>query len=235
MAWIQFRASVDLLIVMECGDEEPWYEELAEWKCPKVYWEFDTALHLRRSRAFVWKLRPDVVCLANSKYLDAGWETDRVEHLPYAADPDLFPYYDGPREGAAIFGSPFPERQQFADAVGVSLVSGLYREEYVRALQRVKVSVHHHASGGNGLLVMRIFETLATGTLLLTEDDDALAEVGLDYEVQYYDSVEDCKELVDMYMGKEETRDAHARFAHEHVMAHHTYRHRAERILEVMR
>jgi hypothetical protein len=155
---------VDLLVMLECNDADPQYLELAGLRCPKVYWEFDTEMHWPLTVGLLHHFNFNAVFFANP---DAVLRVPNSVYLPYAADDDLFTAGDAVRSGAACLGSPFPERVEFCKQAGVELITGLYRERYVEALQKLAVHVHYHNSGGGSLLVMRVFETLACGALLV--------------------------------------------------------------------
>lgn len=227
------KTPIDLALCMECGDEEPQHAELGVVGARRAYWDFDTALHEGGTVELVFRLNPHRVFLANPRYVEAG--RFGAHYLPYAADPELCPRGTGPRRGIAILGSPFRERLEFCEQTGIGLEAGLFRESYARKLASLQVHVHHHASGGNGLLVMRVWETLACGTCLLTEDDPSLLrhfEPGR-HLVTYRDAA-DCRDKAKWLLADDEARERIAAAGHAEVMAHHTYRHRAEEILRVM-
>lgn len=229
---------VDLLLRMECGDEETQYPELARLDCSKVYWTFDVARYPAREGAIADHLRPDLVLCGNARYAPPRAKTFngfKVRYLPYAVDPDHFhpctcPH---PRHGAAIVGTPFPERAAFAGAAGLSLVRSVNHEDYARLLRGLKVHVHYHASGGQGLLVMRPWETMGSGTLLLTEEDETHA-LHPDIPWLTYKDAADCGQQVQGYLEHEHLQRNLAAAQHRAVMANHTYLHRAQAILDML-
>jgi len=232
----------DLLLRMECGDEEAQYPELAELpkECRKVYWTFDVARYPEREVAIAAELAPDLVLCGNPRYRGffspvrtAVGGIPHVEYLPYAVDPDLFHPGTVERMGCAMIGSPFPEREEFAKAAGVQLHHGLRHDAYAALLRRLKIHVHHHASGGQGLLVMRPFETMGSGTLLLTEEDETHA-LHPDIPWVTYRDADDCRSLVQHFLEWPVPLRQKSAEQHAAVMAAHTYRHRAEAILEMI-
>jgi hypothetical protein len=222
----------DLVVYLEMNDGDPHYAEPLEMDCPKVYWEFDTSMHRDWSAGWCNSSKWCAVYLANPAEIHGALE--HAEYLPYAVDDELYPAGPGwaDRTGAACIGHPFPERVEFCHAAGVELRSGIYREDYVAALRGLVVSVHHHDSGGEGLLVGRIWETLGAGACLMaprTETMDMHFKPGVHY--MPYTDAEDCRER----LGKLSERPAQVRAVaadgHQEVMRRHTYLARAQTIL----
>lgn len=221
----------DLLIYLECNDEDPQYYHLCEWGCPKVYWEFDTATHLEWSKQ--WASAFDHVFLANRQLLD---HFPRARWLPYACDEVLFhPASEDVRGHAAMLGSPFGPRVDFCRAAGIKLITGVFGAEYAEAVRRLKVHVHHHASGGAGLIVARPWETLASGTCLVAQDD---GELGRLFEhakhLFLYRTPEECRDTVRWLLANDEMRRRVGNAGRDEVLAHHTYVHRVREILETV-
>ena len=87
-----------------------------------------------------------------------------------------------------------------------------------------------------GAVNQRLFDVPACGGFLLTdrrEQLEDLLEPGR--EVAVYDTPEDVPALVDRYLADPETRRAMTRAARKRILAQHTYRHRLESLLSVMR
>jgi len=222
---------VDLLIYLECNDNDPQYTYLKDVARRSVYWEFDTAMHRDFSRHFVEDMGFDRVYTANRKIAQSdGFE--RWSYLPYAADVEKFKPRNGKNRDAALIGSRFPNREQFAATANIPIISGIYGEDYARQLARLKVSVHYYASGGDGLIVARPFETMACGVCLLSERDPALeAEFvpGNDY-VAYADA-DDCKKHLQKLLNDADHREWIAGNGYDIITTRHTYLHRMRKIL----
>jgi len=214
--------SPDLLVRMECGDGEEQYPELGALDCPKVYWTFDIDRYPQREAAIIDQLGADPVCCANPNHVKTDWH-----YLPYAADPDLFYPGKTPGHGAAIIGTPFEQRADFARRAGVDLVSGVYHAAYARRLRGLAVHVHHYASGGGGLLVMRPWETMASGVLLITEADKT-HELHRDIPWLTYRDADHCRQLIAADHGDLCARQYAA------VMDGNTYIDRARAILDIV-
>ena len=229
----------DLIVFMECGDGDPQYLDLRQkWPgVPLFMWLFDTAINLEQHRHLVHELHPDHLFLANPDMLHhfAG-----SKYLPYAADETRFRPTTGPKRGAAIIGTPLPERVEFARRVGVDVIQTQTGQEYADAVARLRVHVHHTNSGGDGLLVMRYWETLCCGTVLLCPDS---ASVRRHFEpnkhLLTYDNENDAGTKLKVCLSRLTRTEAFspirvANAGRAHVLAHHTYRHRAQEILEAM-
>jgi spore maturation protein CgeB len=214
--------------MLECNDADPQYLELAGLRCPKVYWEFDTEMHWPLTAAMLQHFQFNCVFLANP---DAVSRVPGSVYLPYAADDDLFTPGDAVRSGAACLGSPFPERVEFCKQAGVELITGLYRERYVDALQKLTAHVHYHNSGGGSLLVMRVFETIACRTLLIAPQDLEQQIRGLGLSAWYYDSPAKCLHRLGKSIGDPLWAEVPYP-ANDEVLDQHTYVARAQRILQ---
>jgi len=226
----------EIIVYLECSDGDNQYPELLDSDCPRVYWEFDTTMHRAWSErwcgegwAAVWLANPAEIhgALAHAKY------------LPYGIDDEFFSAGSRwmERNGAACIGHPFPERVQFCEAAGVELRTGIYREDYVEALQKLAISVHHHDSGGPGLLVGRIWESLGAGACLMaprTETMDMHFRPGVHY-LPYTDAA-DCRYKLHKICERPMQARTVAADGHQEAMRSHTYLARARAILaEVQR
>jgi spore maturation protein CgeB len=217
----------DVLIFLECNDGDPQYLSLIDLPCCKVFWDFDTEMHLEAS--LFLSHRFDFVFLANPAYLV---EFNRSQYLPYAFDHLWMKSDEKPKKGAAVIGSPFSARMNFARTIDADMVSGIYRQQYLDVIKQLKVNVHNLASGGRELLVMRIFETMGLGTTLLTEFSKTLERHFVDGEdLITYQDAKDCKAKLDLLLGDDYYCDKIAKQGQAKVLAHHTYVNRAKIIL----
>ena len=223
--------NVDLLIYLECNDDEPQYYELSSLKCPKVYWEFDSAMHPDFMRSMQNVFEFDYVFCANKKYAK---EYDAY-YLPYAVDVDKFkPYPVQLKRGTALVGTAFKKRIEFCEQVGIPIITNTRFESYSLAVRRLKSHLHYYSSGGEDLLVCRIFETLGSATLLLAKRSDVLLDLFEENKhMLCYDSVDECVEKIEWINGSNEWR-AIAQSGYEEVIAKHTYLHRAKEILSAV-
>jgi len=222
----------ELIIFMECGDGDQQYIEFATRTCPMAMWLFDTGRdekYQEHHRLLVDHLKPEHLFMANPDMIPSF---PGSKYLPYAADETRFKPVAtmGEKSGTAIIGNHFPERDEFARRVGVEVIQTETGQEYADAVAGLQVHVHHTNSGGSGLLVMRYWETLCCGTVLLCPDDAAVRrhfEPGV-HLVTYPDAEVAAQLVSAMQCGNWAIADV----GRAHVLAHHTYRHRAQEILD---
>ena len=216
----------DLLVWTECNDGDPQYAELLTLPCHKVIWDFDTSMH----EEFSYWLWPkfDKVYVANPNY------RRDATYLPYGVDETLF--FPGKKvNSAAIVGTPFKERVEFAAKAGVELIQGLYGEEYAAFIRSLKIHVHHHDSGGEGLLVSRVWETMASGVVLVTHDNLSIRRhFTHNVNVVLYDTPWDCARRIDELLRDDVKRNNISQNGYGEVMRRHTWTARARRIIADM-
>ncbi len=109
-------------------------------------------------------------------------------------------------------------------------------EEMFRVLSAAKISINAHGDfmryGGN----MRLFEAAAVGAFQLVDNRPGVHEWFTDGEhLVTYNSPADLREKVQYYLAHPEARQAIANAAREHVLAHHTYDHRMEAAMALMK
>jgi spore maturation protein CgeB len=217
---------VDLILWLECNDLDEQYIEILDLPCRRVIWEFDTSMHEDYSRA-LWK-NFDHVFVANPRYA-----VDGARYLPYAIDPDRF--HPGPQiRDVAIVGTPFKERVEFARAIDVPVVSDIYGDEYAAFIRSLRIHVHHHDSGGDGLIVCRIWETLASGVCLLTQDTPSIRRHFGEEHVALYHDVYDCRVRIAELLHDEDRRCRIREQGREEILAKHTWEVRVKELLEVI-
>lgn len=80
---------------------------------------------------------------------------------------------------------------------------------------------------------MRVFEALASGSCLLTDHIPGMKEIGLIKDVHYYgyNSLDEITPFVHGLLANEEAREEIAKEGQEIALAHHTYKHRAQDII----
>lgn len=218
---------VDLVVYLECNDADEQYPALLGLSCPRVYWEFDTAMHREWSAEWIRQNYWTAVYMANPNEI-----IDDAVYLPYAVDDEFYTAGNFERRGVACIGHPFPERVEFCRCADVELISGVYREDYVTALQKLQVSVHHHDSGGDGLLVGRIWESIGAGACLLAPASPSLyRHFVAGNHLATYETVEEAQYLTHKMVERPEQTAATARRGYELVMREHTYVNRAQTIL----
>ena len=105
-----------------------------------------------------------------------------------------------------------------------------------QVLQRSRITLNSHIDlAGQEAGNMRLFEATGVGTFLLTDFKDNLHTLFKpDSEVAVWRSVDDCLTAISRYLGDDHCRDEIARAGQARTFAHHTYRHRAIEILNLV-
>lgn len=109
------------------------------------------------------------------------------------------------------------------------------REMY-NVLRRSKITLNSHINASRGMAGnMRLYEATGVGTFLLTDNLPnlpSLFEPGA--QVGVYDSVSDCLKKIAHYLDNEAEREAIARAGQQQTLTHHTYRHRAKDLIDLI-
>ena len=206
---------------------------------PKAAYFIDTHLHLENhinvARQF------DVVFLAQREYIPAFKERGiaNVHWLPLGCDPEIH----GKRETAKLYDIGFAGSITHNHQRRAALLEKLQRRFNVK-IERVfleEMAELYSASKivfNNAIrndLNMRVFEALCSGSLLLTDNAEGLADFFEDrrHLVVYNDA--DIEDLAAYYLAHDEEREAIAKAGRAAVLKEHTYAHRAERIIALLR
>lgn len=211
--------------------------EFAETHRPIAWWAIDTHLggpeylRLAQSADYVFTAQRNGADVFRGQGVAATW-------LPLAADPGIHEPFDLPMQFDVSFVGHENGglRNRLLERLRQEFPSHFIGRAYFESLSRV-----YSASRTvfNCSIVddinMRVFEALACGSLLITNDltDNGLAELLRDGEhlVTYRDE----PELVDRLhwlLAHDDERQRIARAGHEEVLTRHTYRHRLLQLLE---
>jgi 2-polyprenyl-3-methyl-5-hydroxy-6-metoxy-1,4-benzoquinol methylase len=206
---------------------------------PCAWWAIDTHLNfpwcLEKARGF------DLVFAAQrngAERLEAeGVRTARW--LPLACDPGVHGKVDAEKaHDVAFVGNVFPGpradllkeiRRRFARA----FVGNAYFEEMARVYSASRVVFNRSIRDD---VNMRVFEALASGSLLVTNDLAANGQAELFRDGVHLATYSDAEELFDKlayYLRHEPLRERVAAAGRVEVLAKHTYRHRMETVLEL--
>jgi GT2 family glycosyltransferase/tetratricopeptide (TPR) repeat protein/2-polyprenyl-3-methyl-5-hydroxy-6-metoxy-1,4-benzoquinol methylase len=223
----------DLYVFIDDGMDYPLPNDLH----PSVWWAIDTHMDLPRclrraqGRDLVFAAQRDGTEALRQSGVAAQW-------LPLACDPEIHAKHDVAKQFDVCF-------------VG-NLVRGP-REELVRLLQRhfpnhfvgqryfQEMAQTYSASRivfNRSVLNdinMRVFEALASGSLLLTNDLRANGQGELVRDGMHLATYGDADDLLDKaryYLSRESVRERVAAAGRQEALARHTYRHRMEKILE---
>ncbi|QDU09835.1 glycosyltransferase [Gimesia aquarii] len=229
-------ASFDLVLHIDDGLRY----RLPTFKCRSAYWAIDTHLDfdwaLQRSQLF------DFVFTAQRDGADqlqqAGIEN--AQWLPLACDPEIH----GRKKVAAQYdlsfvGNSFPgERDKLLKLLSEKYPHSYFGQADYREMSTIYsgAKIVFNRSLKNDIN-MRVFETIASGALLITND---LSENGLStlfqnkkHLVTYRDADELIK-VIDHYLKHAEERKHIASAGYTEVLAHHTYRNRMQEILNTV-
>ena len=213
---------------------------------PCAWWAIDSHLHTSYDRHFFLARRYDHVFVAQkhhvSRYQDWAWVPS--SWLPLAADPDVFrpvpcePSFDVGFVGSLLAGLHDARRGLVGRLLErfewVLVARGAFREEAARELSRCRLvfnrSLHEDVN-------MRVFEGMACGRPLLTDrlpSKCGLEEVARDGETAFLYDDATLEETVRGLLSEPPLLERVAQAGRAHVVAAHTYKHRAAEILRVM-
>jgi 2-polyprenyl-3-methyl-5-hydroxy-6-metoxy-1,4-benzoquinol methylase len=226
----------DLYLFVDDGTEYP----IPEMLRPSAFWAIDTHLDFQgtlaksRQHDFVFAAQKD----GADRLRAAGIASARW--LPLACDPAIHRPHPMPKEHDLCFignilPGPREELLRLLRARHPSLyVAQLYFDEMARAYSASKIVFNRSVRND---VNMRVFEALACGSLLVTNDlhengQNELFEPGV-HLVTYTDT-DDLFEKIDFHLANDEARERIAARGRAEVIARHTYRHRMEALLAVV-
>ncbi len=204
---------------------------------PCAWWAIDTHLN------------PDW-CVEKARHSDLAFAAQRdgadllraagVESaiwLPLACDPEIHSKHDLPKQfDVAFVGNLFPgPRAELLELIRRTYPSTFAGNAFFEDMARTYSSARtvFNRSIRNDIN-MRVFEALACGSLLVTNDlaDNGQAELFEDgLHLATYREPEELLEKLDFYLRREETRERIAAAGRAEAIEKHTYRHRIERLL----
>jgi hypothetical protein len=243
--WLTEDEPFDLVLFMECNDDDPQYEEIKYFQARKTAcWLFDTSYYPDHCEGMVRWFNFDHLFLANPisirRYNSVGF--NNVTYLPYACDPDLHERRvrdDTPRN-LGLIGSIRSDRIDLRDALSekgieLELVGDVFREEYIDALADTKIVINQNPEAGRGLLNMRWFEAPAAGALVFGEQSDLDANKDvLNGWALGHSSISSMANFAERLLRSPTELAITRREVQNYVLAWHTYRNRCKTILETM-
>ncbi|MFQ5730916.1 MAG: glycosyltransferase [Planctomycetaceae bacterium] len=227
------RDDFDLFVNVDDGLDYRWPTALR----PSIFWAIDTHLAFERTLAragdfdLVFAAQKDGAESLCQAGIDATW-------LPLACDPAVHNRHDVPKQHDVCF---------------IGNVIGTERERLVRLLQhrfpetlvdRRYFEAMAHAYSASRMvfnrsltndLNMRVFEALACGSLLVTNNlaDNGQADLFQDgVHLAAYRSDEELLDKVAWYLAHEDARETIAAAGRAEALSKHTYRHRMQHMLQ---
>lgn len=205
---------------------------------PSAWWAIDTHLDFDwyRTKApdfdFVFTAQRDGAELLRRE----GIETARW--LPLACNPELHRKQDLDKlYDVSFVGNLFPgPRSELIGRLKECFPAMFVGQEYGEAMARVysqSRTVFNRSIRND--LNMRVFEALACGSLLVTNDLEGNGQEELFHAGEHlvvYRDAEDLVEQIRWHLAHEEERERIAAAGRQLVLTQHTYRHRMERILD---
>jgi GT2 family glycosyltransferase/tetratricopeptide (TPR) repeat protein/SAM-dependent methyltransferase len=223
----------DLFVRVDDGLDTPIPRALR----PLVWWAIDTHLDFDRclAQAAAADLtfaaqRPGAAALARAGVANARW-------LPLACDPAVHRRHDVPKAHDVCFVGNVPPGPR-ADLLGLicrrcpgHFVGQAYFDDMARAYSAARIVFNRSVRDD---LNMRVFEALACGSLLLTNDLPDSGQADLFRDGVHLATYRDPDELLDklaFYLARPEPRSRVEEAGRQAVTERHTYRHRMETIL----
>ncbi len=231
------------LIVAISDFGRPLNPQMRQFSCPKVYLSIDT---WQSPRDYFDARLYDFVFVAQREYVPRLRATGsrNVYWLPLGCNPAV--HYPARVAktcdiafAGALVGGVHEERRRLITALQrrftVRSHQRVYGEALCRACCRGRFVFNHSAVSD---LNMRVFETLAMKSVLLTNRDSArngLFDLFQDgNHLLVYDNEDHLVSLVERYLDDETERERIARAGYDEVMAKHTYAHRVQTMLSIV-
>ncbi len=209
---------------------------LSESRVPVIGYLIDTHFHL--DQHLEWAPAFDRIYLAQKAYVDAFRSRGHdASWLPLACDPEI--HVPGSREvefDVGFIGSLVePRRVKMIEALMGHFrvyVDRVFLEEMASCFSRAEITWN---SAANSDLNMRVFEALAAGCFLLTENLPEQAGLQDLFEDGTHLALYEESSLIERvrhYLARPEERRRIAERGRAWVLAHHTYDHRVEQMLQ---
>jgi len=230
----------ELYLRIDHGD---YTHDLPDRLRPRAFYVVDA--HLQKSWRSIQRqaARYDIVFCAQRRAAEA---LRRAFWVPMACDPDLH----GRQPAAVRYDLAFvgndggvPRKfylQALRERLPRSFIGRAPHTEMATIYSQAKIGFHYIecTSPLKDHVSMRVYEVLAAGTMLLANalDAGAFEAVGLRdrQELVVYRSPQELVDLLAYYLGHAEERERIARAGQTCVMAQHTYRHRVERMVDIL-
>jgi glycosyltransferase involved in cell wall biosynthesis len=160
---------------------------------------------------------------------------DKIGVMTGGFDADLFKPMNLPRENDLLFiGTMSDRREKVANELirsgyNVTIKKRLYGEDYVREMNRAKLIINVHMTE-NLDCETRLYESMATGTPILTEklsDECEIFDIDQDKGMKVFDDVDHLKRLIDFYLENGEERERLGMLGYDEAINKHTWSHRA--------
>lgn len=204
----------------------------------RAFWAIDTHIDFE---AAMWKAEAANIVFAAQKNGAEGLVSHGVDArwLPLACDPELHGRRDVPeRFDVAFVGNVFPGPRNdllrlIRDRYPRTFVGQRYFEEMAETYSSARVVFNRSVADD---VNMRVFEGLASRSLLLTNDLSVNGQSELFQDgvhLATYGDADDLLEKLAWYLKHDEVRRRIARCGYEKAVSRHTYRHRMAELLRI--
>jgi hypothetical protein len=230
------RAGFDLYLNVDDGLRDRFPGDLR----PSAFWAIDTHLDFEWYRAKAGDFDLVLAAQRDGARRLQGQGIPSARWLPLACDPDVHRKHDVPKRydvcfvGNLLPGARTEAVRHLQKHFAGMFVGRCYLDEMAETYSASRIVLNRSVLGD---VNMRVFEALACGSLLVTNDlaDNGQAELfrAGEHLVTYRD-LDDLVEKVAYYLEHEDEGERIAAAGREAVLAAHTYRHRMETILRTV-
>ncbi|WP_245583163.1 CgeB family protein [Paenibacillus daejeonensis] len=214
---------------------------------PKYYWITHGWNRLERNQAICSRYQPDYILVAQTKDLQKAF-SEPVLFFPFALDEERFNCdvpLDTRNMDIGFVGSRVPKyvtrnhdlitlHEKFSQHYRLSLFSDQSGRAMAEIYNHSKI-VYNHSPRELSHFNMRLFEGMGCGALVLTNDNPGQQEVFRDgHHYVIFDSQKDLLEKAEYYLTHLDQAQKIATQGRDYVLAHHTYKHRARQLLQMI-
>ena len=250
----------DLVVVTEMNDGYPGYALLFDYLnlkgTPRLYWDFDVSYHPDTSYEWASAISYDGYLVGNRYFCGPdgfGRFRKPVLHLPYACSPQIHRKMPEIKKNYILgfIGSMTAERVELievakknaANRAWIDAAEGVFGDDLVRKTNEYYVMFHNNQDACKGLVPGRPWETAGCGTTLLMDRisyDDFIEFLPERFhqDVFVYDNESYIRAWLNRYAmwdRRETSLEVAGESLMHYVHENHSYKNRAERIIEWVR
>jgi hypothetical protein len=222
------------VVVIENYHSE-WIPDMTGITRLKLFWSIDSHIALRRHQQFIKNHRIDITLNSTAAYVRHF--PKKCYWFPNAYDDTLVKPLNTPKLYNIGFCGNVVNRgkwiKQLRSTFKMKTDVMVIGDAMVRAVNSYKIHWNRNYSTD---INYRTFETLGCRTVLLTNNTDRLKDLfALNKHLVIYKDCADCCNKIQWLLGDERVRNVIAEAGYNHVKANHTYRHRAERLVQIIK
>ncbi len=247
----------DLVVVTEMNDGYPGLEGVFDHLnlkgTPRLYWDFDVSYHPERSYKRASAIEYDGYLVGNRLFCgpdDFGRLKKPILHLPYACSPRIHKRKEEITRHYLLgfIGSMTDERKRVIELAQKTLFNsahihhaeGIFGDALVDTTNSYCAVLHRNQNACRGLVPGRPWETTACGTTLLMDrvsyiDFVEFLPEHLHEDLFVYDTDDDLREWIHKWQEKWAILQLGNSGLMSYVHKNHSYKNRAERIIEWVR